>query len=372
MLKVIRLSACFSRPLACGLLTAGVLLAMPDSGRAAVFTLYVDNTPPPANDYANAVTTISGAQFFSILTPNNSGAGSAFATPSIVRFGHLDTFGGPRGTGTFNTTAAFTFDISSGNYNGSSAPVTPYDHFLVAGTVQGTAGYDAFNRPFSTASYVVTSLRDTTSGQSGSLKINPVTGQSAYFIQATIGGVGCDIYVSAGTSIPAPANGGLDLTGYITTSPVLPTVSGKITLAGIAAGAPAQTITFQFRDTTGTTLQFTKTAAIAPDGAYTLTGIAAGKYNVRIKGATSLAKVIAVDTTGGNAVNANATLSGGDADGNNTVDIADFGILVNAYGGQSGAAGSNYDVRADFNLDGIVDIGDFGALVNVYGQTGDN
>ena len=49
---------------------------------------------------------------------------------------------------------------------------------------------------------------------------------------------------------------------------------------------------------------------------------------------------------------------------------ADFGVLVNAYNGQQNVGGSGYDVRADFNGDGIVDIADFGLLVNNYGASG--
>ena len=65
------------------------------------------------------------------------------------------------------------------------------------------------------------------------------------------------------------------------------------------------------------------------------------------------------------------TLAGGDADSSGTVDIADFGLLVNAYGGSANVAGSSYDTRADFNGDGTVDIADFGTLVNNYGASGD-
>ena len=66
----------------------------------------------------------------------------------------------------------------------------------------------------------------------------------------------------------------------------------------------------------------------------------------------------------------NVTLPSGDADGNNTVDIGDFGILVNAYGSDVTVSGSGYNAAADFDYNGVVDIGDFGILVNEYGNSG--
>ena len=50
--------------------------------------------------------------------------------------------------------------------------------------------------------------------------------------------------------------------------------------------------------------------------------------------------------------------------------MVNSGLLVNAYNGSTSVAGSGYDVRADFNGDDVVDIGDFGILVNNYNQSG--
>ena len=147
------------------------------------------------------------------------------------------------------------------------------------------------------------------------------------------------------------------------------TAAGTLTLSGIVPTAGVQTFTFQFRPTDGSAT-ITKTAAIGPSGTFSLTGIPAKQYNVWIKGPTYLATVVPLDATNGNISSLNAVLTSGDADGNNTVDIGDFGILVNAYGGSANVAGSAYDVRADFNLDGTVDIADFGILVNSYGTSG--
>ena len=95
---------------------------------------------------------------------------------------------------------------------------------------------------------------------------------------------------------------------------------------------------------------------------------------MNVKSYKYLASNVPVDTTAGTPVTANVTLRGGDANNDNTVDIGDFGVLVNVYG-------NSYDpavvlipdplVEADFNGDGTIDIGDFGILVNNYGSTGD-
>ena len=146
-------------------------------------------------------------------------------------------------------------------------------------------------------------------------------------------------------------------------------VSGKVTFDGIAANAPAQSLTFEFRDATDFPL-FTRTVSVGADGAYTVSGVAAGTYHVRVKGDKYLAQIMNVRSTGGAVTGANVMLSGGDADNNNVVDIADFGLLVNAYNGDASIAGSGYDVRADFDGDGVVDIGDFDILVNSYNQSG--
>ena len=161
-------------------------------------------------------------------------------------------------------------------------------------------------------------------------------------------------------------------------------VTGRLALDGIGdfsiinPGANAGTFTFDFRapGTTNvlysTTGKLTNTGAGSPYGAYSLTGIPAGTYDVAVKGSKNL-RVIAPNIAVVAAASVpNLTLPGGDADNNNLVDIGDFGILVNAYGGDVSLAGSGYDSRADFDDNGVVDIGDFGILVNNYGTSGAN
>ena len=170
--------------------------------------------------------------------------------------------------------------------------------------------------------------------------------------------------------ITARANGIARSQGLtLTPPPTTATISGVITLDSIASNAAAQSVTFEFRPTTGGAKQ-TYMVALGTDGSFSLSKIPFAKYSVWIKGAKWLAQVVSVDATPGDVSGVSVTLPGGDADNNNTVDVLDFGILVNAYGTDSKVAGSGYDNNADFNCDGVVDVLDFGILVNNYGASG--
>ena len=145
------------------------------------------------------------------------------------------------------------------------------------------------------------------------------------------------------------------------------TVSGFVHLSGCVNNA--QTVTFEFVADI-MPVYFTRTLTLASNGSFLLVGLPANAYHVGIKGSKWLRQVVAVDATTGTAT-LDVTLPGGDATDDNSIDIADFGVLVNAYGGDANIAGSGYNAAADFTCDGVVDIGDFGILVNAYGLMGD-
>lgn len=65
----------------------------------------------------------------------------------------------------------------------------------------------------------------------------------------------------------------------------------------------------------------------------------------------------------------NDTLRGGDANDDNRVNLADFGILA-AHFGTSGIAPSHPAWAADFNGDGTVNLADFGILASNFGEVG--
>ena len=144
-------------------------------------------------------------------------------------------------------------------------------------------------------------------------------------------------------------------------------VSGNLSLEGIFASAPAQTVQFTFRSPGFD--DFAPSLNIAPAGNFAV-NLPKRSGVLRIKGGNYLAASVSVDATG-NVAGLTATLGAGDANNDNICDTLDFGVLVNAYGFRAGVAGSDYDPTADFNNDGTVDVLDFGLLVNNYGSAGD-
>ena len=145
------------------------------------------------------------------------------------------------------------------------------------------------------------------------------------------------------------------------------TLSGTITLGGcVASAVPNQPVTFLFRPSGGGTV-IPRTINLGSGGVFSISGLPAGTYNVAVKAAKWL-QVLQTAALTADIASFSATLPGGDANGDNQVDLTDFGILVNAFGSSSG--GSGYDTRADFSCDGSVDLTDFGILVNSFGSLG--
>ena len=158
-------------------------------------------------------------------------------------------------------------------------------------------------------------------------------------------------------------------------------VTGRIALEGVpflsgaSPAAPLGTFHISLRAPGTTTELYGRDVTLAAGsgsafGAYTFDGIPNSRYDIAIKGGKSLRVLLPGVTVNGRTVLPDVTLPGGDANNDNTVDIGDFGVLVNAYHGDASIADSGYDVHADFNYDGVVDIGDFGILVNNYDQSG--
>ena len=146
-------------------------------------------------------------------------------------------------------------------------------------------------------------------------------------------------------------------------------LSGTLHFSQIAANAANQNVTFQFRNPSGGAILSTQTASVPPSGVFSLNPVPLQTYLVWIKPDKYLAQTVLVVSNNGFAP-ISLSFEGGDANNDNSVDTSDFGILVGAYGGVLGVAGSGYDVRADFNGDGYVDPTDFAILVEDYNETG--
>ena len=159
-------------------------------------------------------------------------------------------------------------------------------------------------------------------------------------------------------------------------------VSGTIAFDGISPTAKPQDVRFIFTPTDGSAV-ITRYISVGPDGVFKVGNLPLKAYSLNVKSYKYLAKNVAsVNITGGNVTGLAIALPGGDANNDNTIDIGDFGILVNVYGNTydqnsslppdiNSTLPADPNAQADFNGDGTIDIADFGILVNNYGNTGD-
>lgn len=143
-------------------------------------------------------------------------------------------------------------------------------------------------------------------------------------------------------------------------------ISGHITLP--EAVNQAQLITFEFRPVEGGS-DIIRSLTLNTDGSYELDNIPYGNYRVWIKGPKWLATVIAADTTSGGIIGVDATLVGGDANNDNSVDVLDLDALIQAFDSDPNA--QNWNVNADFNCDESVDVLDLDLLIRNFDLSGD-
>lgn len=94
-----------------------------------------------------------------------------------------------------------------------------------------------------------------------------------------------------------------------------------------------------------------------------------GAFHISVQGGTFLRKVFAIDTTSGNAI-ADVSLTNGDVNGDNAVNVQDFLTLRAAFGSTVGSPG--FVEGADLNGDGSVNVLDFLLLRSTFGTSGDN
>ena len=154
----------------------------------------------------------------------------------------------------------------------------------------------------------------------------------------------------------------------------LGSLRGIVTLSDCANAS--QPVTFRFRSNDGV-MNFTSSASLTPSapgaasGTFALNHVPAGAYTVSVKGTKWLQSNVPVTVSAAAPAALTVSLTGGDANNDNRVDVLDFGVLVNSYDSSQSDPNSDYDATADFNCDGLVDVLDFGILVNAYGLQGD-
>ena len=177
----------------------------------------------------------------------------------------------------------------------------------------------------------------------------------------------------------------LDASQFLFAAPPTATVTGRIALEGVgdmaavSSASPVGLYAIAFRTPGTLTPVFSAKVSLTPVGSgspfgnYSIPFVPAGTYDVAVKGAKNLRKVLPnVQISGGTVALSDVTLPAGDANGDNSVDPTDFGIFVSAYNSSAAIPGTGYDASADFNYDGAVDPTDFGLFVSNYNTVGDN
>ena len=112
-----------------------------------------------------------------------------------------------------------------------------------------------------------------------------------------------------------------------------------------------------------------RTTALSATGAFAFSDIPPADYNLAMKGAKWLRKVVLVTASAGNVSGIAVTLTAGDANNDNKVGLDDLGILSNAFDTKKGD--KLFDDRADLNCDGRVDLDDLGLLSLHFDEIGD-
>ncbi|MBX7135924.1 MAG: PQQ-dependent sugar dehydrogenase [Fimbriimonadaceae bacterium] len=95
--------------------------------------------------------------------------------------------------------------------------------------------------------------------------------------------------------------------------------------------------------------------------------LTSGKQTVRVKCGTFLSEHTSVDTGGNYSPKIDFSLVNGDANGDDSIDIADFSLLSAAFGSSLGDPG--YQRNADLDGDGEVGIADYAIISANYGES---
>ncbi|HTQ11057.1 MAG TPA: dockerin type I domain-containing protein, partial [Fimbriimonadaceae bacterium] len=151
------------------------------------------------------------------------------------------------------------------------------------------------------------------------------------------------------------------------------TLSGRVTLANYNGDKTVPSFVVDILDGSNNAVQTFSNVHVDSSGNFSLgTAVSPGTYSVRVKGTTRFLRkrISNVMFTVAGASGLSATLTNGDINGDNTVGLADFGKLKQAYGSTSSS--SNWNPSADLDGNGSVGLSDFGILKQNYGKSGDN
>jgi RHS repeat-associated protein len=163
-------------------------------------------------------------------------------------------------------------------------------------------------------------------------------------------------------------------TNTIRPTPVCTAVAvlvGHVTWQGIPQPNARSQLPLTLTIKTGTSERNYPNQTTDQDGFFTVTvsGLANGPYDWRIKGTRSLASSGVLTVTGATTLNVEmGVMRGGDANNDNVISIVDQNILKNTFG--KGVGDPGYDTRADFNNDTTVNSLDFNIMKANFGTGG--
>ena len=116
--------------------------------------------------------------------------------------------------------------------------------------------------------------------------------------------------------------------------------------------------------------QYVFSPITASDGSFTLDNISPGSYYIYLKYSNTLSRVEHLTLTAGDNPIEFPALRGGDSNGDNSVNLNDFSLLLGAYNTDSNQPGFNS--MADFDLSQRINIIDFTILLSNYNQQGES
>jgi alpha-tubulin suppressor-like RCC1 family protein len=167
------------------------------------------------------------------------------------------------------------------------------------------------------------------------------------------------------TPAPVPGLSGVTaITAGGAVAPLQTSVSGSVNLVGAVSNA--QTVDFAFHQPGG--LTFSLPITPAANGAFTVP-VPPGAYNIGINGSKWLRTTLSSVSVTGMVGNIDATLTPGDVNGDNVIDLQDFALFAAAFG--SDPTSPNWNPNADLNCDGVVDLSDFSLFAQFFGDVGD-
>jgi len=147
--------------------------------------------------------------------------------------------------------------------------------------------------------------------------------------------------------------GGNTATGNLAGTINLDQYSGSGELTGI----------IEFREPGTSNVLFTKSAAAGNGASYSATDIPQGRYDVSVKMANWLRQSVADVAITNGALTQDFTLTNGDCDGSNSIDVFDLNTVLTGFAG-SGPNG-------DLDYDGQVTVFDLNLVLVHFGQSGD-